>query len=847
MAKTRIPLNVALFLVVFVICVLVAALILGRGRRSTEPEMLAADTPRAAAPANEAAQTATPVPELMNQGPALPATPVPSLPSGLATPRVRTEADVEPPTAPGNPARTAPNADHTIDKALEAYAIRSARPSPTTEADLPVIAMSEMDRTPAPVIATSRDSVSASNTNQLRELPQGYVVGREGIRPVQKTDITPVATPVDVADFSGGAQDFSTSRVEKILQRYSQDDLPPAIKTPPPIAIPEGIRPRIFTPTPTKSVMERSRNLPTKLIERRLPIVTNMYPETTSPAAGAGPAPTPSLPADPGLMSPMDVVRNFQTRPTIGISPSPVATMSTQAALASSTPLPAVETPLAPAVARAAGTSEAASPAPDTSLSPTPAPATSGSYTVRKGKAEVSFSNVPPGWLKPEASPSPGAAAPAGPPAEPGKASTSGIDSNAGSAPSPTPDLPTGMERPQQGTKNPFNLPPAPTLPPRGSQGETPKSAAVSPVAPRTDNLPPEIAERLGRVSNDAAKVGERILTKQQAARLADAVLVMKGQSADFKDRDIVERVMAEEWAERVAIAEEARRQGLSVTDEEVRDHMEKVKQKTGPKLEEVLKQAGFTEPEILSEMRDSALCEKLVETALNKNFGSDQKLQQVYQQSPEKYEMPRRFHVQEIWKAKPAKAGEARQLERKMEGLRAQVAKGSDFSAVASSESESPSRTQGGDMGWLDSVGEITDTMAEAMLKMRPGDVSNVIESRGGYQILKLVEIEEPKPGFEGARERVKSHLREYLREGCYETAKLHTQVKLGSKVQRSEIKNAPVSSSTRPHAAPRDSRPAPAAPATPAATSPASSPTGSPAPAGGAVPSGFSSSPIQ
>jgi hypothetical protein len=122
------------------------------------------------------------------------------------------------------------------------------------------------------------------------------------------------------------------------------------------------------------------------------------------------------------------------------------------------------------------------------------------------------------------------------------------------------------------------------------------------------------------------------------------------------------------------------------------------------------------------------------------------------------------------------------------MQRIRQQLASGADFAALAQRESESSSRDRGGDMGWIDSSTPISRAQVEALTNLKPGQVSGVVELGDGYQILKLAGVEEPKPGFDGARETVVAHLRQYVIASSYETAKQHMLVKVGNRVQEPE-----------------------------------------------------------
>ncbi|MBI2318979.1 MAG: peptidylprolyl isomerase [Betaproteobacteria bacterium] len=62
----------------------------------------------------------------------------------------------------------------------------------------------------------------------------------------------------------------------------------------------------------------------------------------------------------------------------------------------------------------------------------------------------------------------------------------------------------------------------------------------------------------------------------------------------------------------------------------------------------------------------------------------------------------------------------------------------GGDFAQLAATYSDGPTALQGGDMGWR-AQDRMPELFAEALAKMRPGEVSGVLRSPAGFHILKL------------------------------------------------------------------------------------------------------------
>jgi len=80
-------------------------------------------------------------------------------------------------------------------------------------------------------------------------------------------------------------------------------------------------------------------------------------------------------------------------------------------------------------------------------------------------------------------------------------------------------------------------------------------------------------------------------------------------------------------------------------------------------------------------------------------------------------------------------KKGEARQ---KIVVVQEKLKKGEDFAVLAKEYSEGPSNTRGGDLGYF-RRGQMVKPFEDAAFTMQPNEVSDVIETRFGYHLIKV------------------------------------------------------------------------------------------------------------
>jgi peptidyl-prolyl cis-trans isomerase SurA len=125
---------------------------------------------------------------------------------------------------------------------------------------------------------------------------------------------------------------------------------------------------------------------------------------------------------------------------------------------------------------------------------------------------------------------------------------------------------------------------------------------------------------------------------------------------------------------------------------------------------------------------------------------------QDFYQAHKAEMEHPEQVHLAEILIAPKAAAAEPgkeapeptaeaqQEARKKAEDLLAQLKGGAKFDELAKKYSEGPTAAQGGDLGMF-RPGTMAKELETVTFAMKSGDVSNVIETKQGYVILKVID----------------------------------------------------------------------------------------------------------
>lgn len=127
--------------------------------------------------------------------------------------------------------------------------------------------------------------------------------------------------------------------------------------------------------------------------------------------------------------------------------------------------------------------------------------------------------------------------------------------------------------------------------------------------------------------------------------------------------------------------------------------------------------------------------------TQLPADFPSAAQLQAAYEQARPQLQLPATYQVAQIFLALPAdSAAEALATLRAKAVELATQARSGDFAALAKAHSQDPrSAAQGGDVGALP-LAQMLPEMRESVARLKPGQVSEPLQSAAGLHVLKLL-----------------------------------------------------------------------------------------------------------
>lgn len=268
-------------------------------------------------------------------------------------------------------------------------------------------------------------------------------------------------------------------------------------------------------------------------------------------------------------------------------------------------------------------------------------------------------------------------------------------------------------------------------------------------------------------VEGIVVRVGDRIVTRTQyearlrdAYREIDATAAPEERAARHADarKNLVNELVSE-----LLLRDRADRLGISVTDADIKQATERLKQQYGmasdQQFEESLRASGMSRADMEARMRESILTSKVFSRELRSRAEmTDAELRERYNREKESFRLPERAHLREIVILRPedpSKVEEART--RANEVAEAARKAGTDFGTLASTMSEAATKEKQGDLGEV-AKGDLVAEIDKGVFNAAAGSVIGPIESKSAWHIIKVEQrLPSEVPAFESIKDRLR------------------------------------------------------------------------------------------
>ncbi len=228
---------------------------------------------------------------------------------------------------------------------------------------------------------------------------------------------------------------------------------------------------------------------------------------------------------------------------------------------------------------------------------------------------------------------------------------------------------------------------------------------------------------------------------------------------------------------EKDLVTQKAKKDKISVTDEDFQRAYAMMVKRSGlteDRFIDKIKQSGLTQADYEKNLRYEILQEKLINHDIrSKIVITDNMVKDYYDNHKAEYTKTKGGYALlqmgftwgkslESQKSAPDMYADKIAAKRRAEEVRKLAETGQDFKELAKKYSNFPSAAEGGDIGILQEDDMAAD-MRDAIISLKPGQISKIIETPAGFQFFKLLADKDgvdPKSSYEDAKEGIREIL---------------------------------------------------------------------------------------
>jgi peptidyl-prolyl cis-trans isomerase SurA len=229
-------------------------------------------------------------------------------------------------------------------------------------------------------------------------------------------------------------------------------------------------------------------------------------------------------------------------------------------------------------------------------------------------------------------------------------------------------------------------------------------------------------------------------------SELQEAIVLARRDGRNLPDGPDLERMVLNRLVDHRLQVQEARRDKIEVTEDELRGVVEDFVKRNGgdrDKLEAQLQAQGVTWEVLRREMREQLLAQRVrSRRVVRRSTVTESEVDRYLAQNRDKFEAGLKYHAFHL--AIPVESPNSpaawERAKQEIESIAVALAGGADFAALARTRAKDPA---GGDLGWL-ARGELDAVFEQPLLALQKGQVTAPIRSGSGYHVLKLDDREE-------------------------------------------------------------------------------------------------------
>jgi peptidyl-prolyl cis-trans isomerase C len=270
--------------------------------------------------------------------------------------------------------------------------------------------------------------------------------------------------------------------------------------------------------------------------------------------------------------------------------------------------------------------------------------------------------------------------------------------------------------------------------------------------------------------SGKVALVNGTVITQKALNRsLAQAQQQFRGQQQKLTDTQLAQfrKQVLDNLVQEELLYQETQKKGIKVKDSDLKAQIATLKNRfpSEEKYKEMLLQMKITERELENQARRGMAIRQFIDEEIGSTISVSEKEQKAfYDGNPALFKKPERVRARHILiKVDPkADSSKKEQARKKIENIQQMLKNGKAFEELAKEFSEGPSNVKGGDLGYFQR-GQMVKPFEETAFALKSGEVSDIVETRFGYHLIKVVDKKPSEPvAYEEIKERIGQHLKQ-------------------------------------------------------------------------------------
>lgn len=278
-----------------------------------------------------------------------------------------------------------------------------------------------------------------------------------------------------------------------------------------------------------------------------------------------------------------------------------------------------------------------------------------------------------------------------------------------------------------------------------------------------------EVQEAAKKAPSDpVAKINGTVITKKELDRAVKVLIAQNRlpQNLPADQLKDAENAALDQLISAELIYQAGQKTVIKDIDKQVEEKIAQNRAKfpSAEEFEKALKTVEMTDKDLKEFTRKDIVITSFIENNIvSKIKVSEADAKKFYDDNIDKFKQDESVKASHILIGVDAKASdeEKKKAKEKAEALLKKIKAGEDFATLAKTESTCPSAKQGGDLGQF-GKGQMVPAFEKAAFALKPGEVSDVVETQFGYHIIKLTE---KKEGGTTKYDDVKAKIMDYLK----------------------------------------------------------------------------------